>query len=161
VGYEYDTIDASYPVAQGLQILATSPVVDNAHKHDVANTTLYTADSGARVFDVGTIEWSWGLDSHSTIEGRWTPHTNTLDAFVYNRNSVTSNDNLVNKAAQRITANILEDFRQTIHISQKSGGINLQTLILYAAATFALIYLAYCYWVWRNVKQSATRPERS
>ena len=35
----------------------------------VANSTIYTAASGARVFDSGTFQWSWGLDSDSIIQG--------------------------------------------------------------------------------------------
>lgn len=34
----------------------------NASLHDTVDSTLYTAASGASVFDAGTFRWSWGLD---------------------------------------------------------------------------------------------------
>ncbi len=72
VGYEFDNsfTDPSTPgYAQyhtaspaGLQVLSASPVQgDNGL--EIANSTIYTASSGARVFAAGTIEWSWGLDN--------------------------------------------------------------------------------------------------
>jgi hypothetical protein len=61
----------------------------------VANVTLYTAPSGARVFAAGTIEWSWGLDD------------GTLDAGHPEEGPV---HQVANAAVQRITANILDNF---------------------------------------------------
>jgi hypothetical protein len=69
VGYEYDRVFTTYvddnsgatvtmTPQPGLVILSNSPV-GTSH----ANSTLYTAASGARVFAAGTIEWSSGLDS--------------------------------------------------------------------------------------------------
>src|SRR6185437_1737815 len=46
----------------GLQVLSASPVQgDNGL--EIANSTIYTAASGARVFAAGSIEFSWGLDN--------------------------------------------------------------------------------------------------
>lgn len=54
----------------------------------VANATLYTAPSGAKVFDAGTFQWSWGLDDDRAWPG--------LAARTY-----------ANQGFQRYTANIL------------------------------------------------------
>jgi len=69
VGYEYDRVFTTYvdavtsqtitlPPIPGRVTLSQSPVGSS-----FANSTLYTAGSGARVFASGTIEWSSGLDS--------------------------------------------------------------------------------------------------
>ena len=88
VGYEYDRVYTDYPAPPGLDILSASPVIDILKHHDVSNATLYTAMSGARVFDAGTIQWSWGLDGNSSL----------------------GNSHVVSKAAQTITKNILQNF---------------------------------------------------
>ncbi len=89
VGYEYDKVFHNSPVPPGDDILSASPVRDINNDPDVSNATLYTATSGARVFDAATIQWSWGLD-HST--------------------TYYTTPNFVNKAAQKITENILQNF---------------------------------------------------
>jgi hypothetical protein len=65
IGHEYDR-EASGAFAKdtprGLRVLTRSPVTCNG-KPDVAESSLYIAPSGAGVFDAGTIQWSWGLDS--------------------------------------------------------------------------------------------------
>jgi N,N-dimethylformamidase beta subunit-like, C-terminal len=83
VGYEYDKVYFGFPTPPGLDILSVSPVVDAYKNHDVANATLYTARSGARVFDAATFYWSLGLASSSSS---------------------------VSKATQKITENILQNF---------------------------------------------------
>lgn len=93
LGYEYDKAFQNYPLPPGDKILSASPVRDINNNPDVANATLYTAASGARVFDAGTIQWSWGLD-----------YSTTYTAQFYNAPYD------VNKAAQKITANILQNF---------------------------------------------------
>ena len=90
VGYEYDKVNRSYPVPPGLDILSASPVINHFKKHDAANSTLYTASSGARVFNAGTFQWSWGLDPASPI------------------NKI----KVVSKALQQITDNILHKFER-------------------------------------------------
>ena len=90
VGYEYDKVSASYPEPPGLDILASSPVHNiAANADDASNATIYTARSGAEVFDAGSIHWSWGLDSFNRADGH---------------------ANVVSQAAQKITDNILQDF---------------------------------------------------
>ena len=61
VGYEYDKVWNNGFTPPGLTILSQSPVVDGSGLHSNANSTIYTAPSGAQVFASGTIQWSWGL----------------------------------------------------------------------------------------------------
>ncbi len=96
VGYEYDKVSVSYPEPPGLDILASSPVHDiGTNRDDVSNATIYTAQSGAEVFDAGTIHWSWGLDSFNRADGH---------------------ANIVSQAAQKITDNILQNFLTNVPI---------------------------------------------
>lgn len=88
VGSEYDKVSMSYPIPPGLDILSVSPVINHLKKRDVSNATLYTALSGAHVFNAGTFQWSWGLDPSSPM----------------NKTKV------VSQVVQKITDNILENF---------------------------------------------------
>ncbi len=67
VGYEYDKVWNNGASPPGLTILSSSPVVGccEGSGASTANSTLYTAPSGAQVFGAGTIQWSWGLDNYS------------------------------------------------------------------------------------------------
>jgi hypothetical protein len=86
VGYEYDKVANNVSLPPGLQILSNSPLRNqDGNTPDVSNATLYTAQSGARVFNAATFQWSWGLDNYR-------------------------NHNVVNPNAQKITANILANF---------------------------------------------------
>src|SRR2546427_3052081 len=62
VGYEYDSVLSDYPVPPGDIIVASSPVNGIGRPKDLAQSTVYTAKSGARVFNASTIQWSVGLD---------------------------------------------------------------------------------------------------
>ncbi len=86
VGYEYDKVWNNGFSPPGLTILSNSPVHGccGGFSSD-ANSTIYTAPSGARVFAAGTIQWSWGL---ANIQG------NTY----------------ANAGIQQTTANILNNF---------------------------------------------------
>lgn len=137
VGYEYDKVYSNYPLPQGLQVLAASPVVDNFKHYDIANATLYTAASGARVFNAGTIEWSWGLDSNSSL---WLRNSGSSSPAV-------TYANLVNRAAQKITENILQNFLRTGSTPQDDA-LNLKGFTLYSIVILLLLYLVYCYWAW-------------
>jgi len=90
VGYEYDSVHKDYHVPAGLKIVAKSPVDGIDHPHDEADSTLYTAQSGARVFNASTIQWSEGLDDYGSKTMHFSP--------------------VVNHSAQKITDNILENF---------------------------------------------------
>lgn len=94
VGYEYDSIDTTFPLPPGVQEVSASPVINIYGKHEYATSTVYTAKSGAVVFNAGTLQWSWGLDDFgSKLEGY---------------------GSVVNPLAQKITANILLKFLITI-----------------------------------------------
>ena len=99
VGYEFDSDSAQYPSpltatgadgVKGVEILSTSPVTDVYNNQTVSNSTLYTSPNGARVINMGTIQWAWGLDSFGTA---------------YNAQAT-----VVSQSAQQITANILYNF---------------------------------------------------
>jgi N,N-dimethylformamidase beta subunit-like, C-terminal/Fibronectin type III domain len=63
VGYEYDHYFGGAHTPPGVTVLSDSPVINGeTDKPDTANSTIYTAKSGARVFAAGTIQWGWGLD---------------------------------------------------------------------------------------------------
>jgi hypothetical protein len=92
VGYEYDhyTGDATTPA--GTQVLSSTPLVNQeTNQTDTANSTIYTAPSGARVFEAGTIEWSWGLDNFG-------------------------GNTYVDPGIQRVTSNVLGVFTGTLSI---------------------------------------------
>ncbi|HST89741.1 MAG TPA: N,N-dimethylformamidase beta subunit family domain-containing protein [Ktedonobacterales bacterium] len=73
VGGEVDFVQKTTTAPANVTILASSPTICGSsgchHSTHIANSTLYTAASGARVFDAGTFQWSWGLDSDSIIHG--------------------------------------------------------------------------------------------
>jgi hypothetical protein len=67
-------------------VLSNSPVINGeTGQPDTANSTLYTAPSGARVFAAGTIQWGYGLDNYGGTQ-------------------------FVNAGVQRVTQNILANF---------------------------------------------------
>lgn len=86
VGYEYDRVWNNGFSPPGLITLAHSPVSACCGTgNSFADTTIYTASSGARVFASGTIQWSLGLDNSQS---------NTY----------------ANSGIQKMTANLLSNF---------------------------------------------------
>jgi hypothetical protein len=98
VGKEFDRADPGDRSPYGLQVLSHSPVTvitsgGNRPNSAVAESTLYTAPSGAIVFSAGTVTWSWGLDDTSyaiaslhklpVSSGIQRLTQNLLDAFAY------------------------------------------------------------------------------
>ena len=86
VGYEYDKVWNNGFSPPGLTVLSQSHVVGccEGSGSSNANSTLYTAPSGAQVFGSGTIQWSWGLDNYSATymnAGIQRTTKNILDAF--------------------------------------------------------------------------------
>lgn len=63
VGYEWDQVVDNGQTPGGLRVIAASPVTDIQGNSQVADTTYYTAPSGALVFAAGSIQWSYALDS--------------------------------------------------------------------------------------------------
>lgn len=89
VGYEFDAVSSTAPQPPGVDVIAASPVTDDSGAHDIANTTVYTAASGATVFNAGTIWWPWGLDGFNQADH----HTRVVSPYI-----------------QRITLNVLSRF---------------------------------------------------
>jgi len=85
LGYETDAVAPSSPA--NTVLLTNSP--DAA---GYANSTIYTAPSGAQVFNAGTMFWSFGLDSYPS----WWTYSNP--------------QNLVSPVAQQATLNLLNNF---------------------------------------------------
>jgi hypothetical protein len=87
VGYEYDKIVNNGLTPAGFTMLSNSPVTnsENNNQPDIANSGIYTAASGARVFAAGTIQWGYGLDNYGGTT-------------------------FVNAGIQQTTANILANF---------------------------------------------------
>jgi hypothetical protein len=92
LGYEVDAVYGGGP--QGLERLAHSPFTDQDANGQTryADTTIYTAASGALVFATGSMYWNWGLDGYNAPQ--W--HSTRTSA-----------------AAQRITRTILDRMLQT------------------------------------------------
>jgi hypothetical protein len=84
LGYEVDAIYRDGP--RGLERLAHSPFVDHGQTR-YADMTMYRAESGARVFATGSMQWNWGLDGY---------------------NAPTWHSNRVDVRAQRITRNVID-----------------------------------------------------
>ena len=64
VGYEYDHKFADATTPANTTVLSSTPLTNTENNQpDTANSTIYTAPSGAMVFAAGTIQWSWGLDN--------------------------------------------------------------------------------------------------
>ncbi|HEU5440862.1 MAG TPA: N,N-dimethylformamidase beta subunit family domain-containing protein [Ktedonobacterales bacterium] len=63
VAYEYDSVVTDGTAPAGLTVLAKSPVTGFNTGAGFQNSSIYTASSGALVFNAGDIAWSWGLDN--------------------------------------------------------------------------------------------------
>lgn len=72
---EFDRVVQNGLTPSSLTILASSPLKCTTVTDlcpggkSVSNATLYTAPSGAKVFDAGTFQWQWGLDDDSFLPG--------------------------------------------------------------------------------------------
>jgi hypothetical protein len=69
IGKEFDRAPTDMLGPPGLQILSHSPItvpaVDRPPNVAYAESTIYTAASGATVFSAANVTWSWGLDGES------------------------------------------------------------------------------------------------
>jgi hypothetical protein len=93
LGYEVDGIHETSPT--GTTIVTRSPVGTG-----FAASTVYTAPSGAVVFNAGSMQWIWGLDDfHAAL----------------------SDHPRVSPAVQHMTQNILERFRRRTSIVAQDG----------------------------------------
>jgi len=107
VGYEYDGVYQNYPVPEGLQIVAKSPVEGIGRPHDEADAALYVAQSGALVFNASTIQWSVGLDDYGSLTMGLKP--------------------AVNPTVQKITDNILRNMLSSANITSRQHYITQPT----------------------------------
>jgi hypothetical protein len=90
LGYECDAVIDTYHAPAGLSVVSATPVYTSDRAHRICNATVYTAASGARVFNASTMRWSWGLDSFNMAD---------------------SHQGIVNLSVQLITQNILQNFQ--------------------------------------------------
>jgi plastocyanin len=95
VGFEWDGLISNGAAPSNLEVLSASPVTATSiapqpsglTANQIANAVRYVKSNGAKVFSVGTIQWSWGLDNFSIDQ-----HTQRVDL-----------------RAQQITVNIFAD----------------------------------------------------
>ena len=62
VGYEVDHYQRGAATPPSVTVLAETDVTLSNGQLTTADSTIYTAPSGASVFNAGTIQWSWALD---------------------------------------------------------------------------------------------------
>lgn len=94
IGGEYDRVEHNAQMPANLSILAVSPLrciatsLCPANGIDRAESSVYTAASGAKVFDAGTFYWAWGLDGRSFAPQMRAPSQNqaTPDFQQFTRN---------------------------------------------------------------------------
>jgi hypothetical protein len=77
-----------------MSAITQSPVTNIYEAHEMAHTAYYRADSGALVFDAGTIWWGWGLSESSP------------------RGAAQSNALKGNTAIQQFTRNLIQEVLQ-------------------------------------------------
>lgn len=123
VGDETDWRQPGYPLPDytSFSILAHSPTVDRYGGQAIAEAALYTAPSGATVFDAGTLKYTWGLGTSGYVDPR----------------------------AQAMTTNLLgrdSGFSSTVKTARIGGADRYATSALISAQTFAAgvpaVYLA-------------------
>nr|WP_238344858.1 N,N-dimethylformamidase beta subunit family domain-containing protein [Actinopolymorpha cephalotaxi] len=70
VGVESDRLDLSYPTPRPIEVLSNSPVRCGTERSTWANSAYYTTDSGAGVFDTGTMRWVPALAHSKHFDAR-------------------------------------------------------------------------------------------
>jgi hypothetical protein len=78
VGFEWDGLLNNGLAPENLVVLSQSPVPTSGGvgilppgtNVNISNAVRYTADSGAKVFSTGTIQWAWALDSDGVTNPR-------------------------------------------------------------------------------------------
>ncbi len=63
IGYEYNTNVFCHPAGVDIANRTDLGYVERGRRHQI---TVYTAPSGAIVFNAATVQWSWGLDDYNT-----------------------------------------------------------------------------------------------
>jgi hypothetical protein len=96
IGYEYNTNVFCLPIGVDIVNRTDLGYIERGRRHQI---TVYTAPSGAIVFNPATIQWSWGLDDYGT--GLPTETGTNGPRIRESRSSA---------AVARITSNVLERF---------------------------------------------------
>lgn len=124
LGYEVDAMYGGGP--RQIERLARSPFADRGApgKPRYSDMTVYAADSGALVFAVGSVQWSWGLDGYNA------PAWHTLRA---------------SDAAQRVTRNVLDRMLQTTTAPRPPARWLPSPVVLLASAV-AIAFVLRAYW---------------
>lgn len=102
VGYEWDRIFKNGATPAGLQILGTSPTVDDSKQADTSDTTYYRASSGALVFATGSIYW-----------------TSALDSYVYETDPLCAHQNPEIPGMQKLMLHIMDALADPQHMQQR------------------------------------------
>jgi hypothetical protein len=64
LGYEADTLYPEFAPA-GTAVIAHSPFISSDHVAGFSDMVFYPASSGATVLDMGSMQWSWGVDDYN------------------------------------------------------------------------------------------------
>jgi hypothetical protein len=96
VGYEWDAVIDNGASPNGLVVLSQSQFPETPDKLSdqdldlplgtsplISNAVRYTADSGAKVFSTGSIQWVWGLDSSDVASPREDRRVKQIAANVF------------------------------------------------------------------------------
>ena len=59
-------------------------VLNDFQNKNKTNMTIYTAESGAKVFSTGTIQWSWGLDDYNVPQLRTSRYDKNAEIITHN-----------------------------------------------------------------------------
>ena len=123
LGYETDSMYNNGFQPAGIRKLCESPDGGGEFSH----ATCFVAPSGSTTFASGTMQWSWGLDFHTS----WAPNAGT---------------NRVNAAVQQATRNILERFRLPALVAPTNLAATIssgQVVLTWSSVTGAVSYDVY------------------
>ena len=67
-----------------LTAISALVVLNDFQTKNKTSMTIYTAESGAKVFATGTIQWSWGLDDYNVHELRTSRHDKNAEIITHN-----------------------------------------------------------------------------
>ena len=79
--YRFTTILMAFSVVVMMAALVGLYIFQEANK---SNMTIYTVDSGAKVFSTGSIQWSWGLDDYNVPDLRTSRHDESIEKITHN-----------------------------------------------------------------------------
>jgi hypothetical protein len=112
LGYEEDGVVGGAPHPASMQVLSASPVATIQGGRLTADATVSLMPSGAMVLNIGSIQWSWGLDgfiSPEVIKG-------TRAAYVSEVRG-----SYVNAVAQALTKNVINSALGATVVHEAAG----------------------------------------